>query len=210
MRNFSFVFYFLLTINIVNADIINTSSFNNQNIGKIYNKTEPLRDFSYYGKSFSVDKKYTAINEDFKRIIIIDNESKIIFQYEWDDEIRTFPKSDTIYILGWSDNDNLWFFTYIPAEINYFAKADIKNKKLFMHDTKITDLVLNYVFDANNKILYYDNYSQMSYENRNNQQIVNIIYKYDIETKREEVLYRRKGGNSFRLKMEDGKLKFNK
>jgi hypothetical protein len=115
------------------SDIINTSSFNNEYIEENYIKSEPPRNYSYYSAELSPNNNFTAINEYDQRVIIIDNNNKIIFRFEWNDEMKNFPKSDAIHVLGWSNNDTFWFLTYIPAEIGYIAEVDIINKKLILY-----------------------------------------------------------------------------
>jgi hypothetical protein len=208
MKNILFAMLSFFVIgNILNADVINTLSFNNDSIGKEYIQTKAPINFDFYEKIKSNDERFMAINEYCYRIIIIDENNKVVFRFEWDDEITNFQKSDTVYILGWSNDSNyLWFLTYIPAEINYIAKVDIENKQLFIYDTKITDSVSHFVFDSVDEFLYYDNYFPNNYMN---QYIDHSIYKYNIEAKEEKIIYKRNGGRNFNLRIEDGVIKYN-
>ncbi|MDR0494841.1 MAG: hypothetical protein LBG95_04355 [Treponema sp.] len=194
-----FVFY-----NIAYSDIINGNSFSHQDIGVKYNNEKPIQ------KILSPNKQYTAFNDKGEYIIITNINNEIIFLYKFDDEIKSFPTADYLYLYGWEENENvLWFYTYIPSEIAYIAKADIIKKTLVLYSIKTRSNTMEVYLDMNNKILYYSNY--FHYAEDDNPDETFSLYKYDLITKNETIIISRKRKDGrFNPKIIDGKLVYNK
>ena len=199
----------VFNINVISADIINTESFKNNSVSNVYIKAPASVYSSLYAKIMSPDNKYTAINENHERIIITDLDNKIIFKFEWDDEIINLPKSGPLYLLGWSnDGNSLWFFTYRQLEVDYIAKAGIDSKTLTLYDTKMKDWVAEYVIDTENEIFYYGSFSN-EYTKSPNRPCA--LYQYNIKTKEETLIVRRKQINGpFNPRIENGIIQYDK
>ena len=204
----------VFNINVISADIINTESFKNNSVSNVYIKAPPrIKSVRYtppYEKIMSPDNKYTAINEYCERIIITDLDNKIIFKFEWNDERINFPKSWELSLLGWSnDGNSLWFLSYDLQEVAYIAKAEIDSKTLTLYDTNMKDWVEEYVFDTENEIFYYSSYISNEYSDDQNRPCA--LYQYNIKTKEETLIVRRKRVNGpFNPRIENGIIQYDK
>ena len=163
--------------------IINLSSFiNNENMS-VYVPASRI-----INEKLSQNGNYTAINEDYKYIVIVNRNNETIFRYKWDEEINNFPFSETLYLLDWADDESaFWFLSCQPSFIPYIAKVDMNNNVLHLYSFPHSSAA-DWKIDTANEIFYFHNHFS-NYDPEDYDNIIFRIYKFSIKELDLKIIY---------------------
>jgi hypothetical protein len=163
--------------------VINRSSFINNETMSVYVPTARI-----INEKQSPNGNYTAINEDYKYIVIVNKNNEKIFSYQWDDEINNFPFAETVYLLDWADDESaFWFLSWQPNFIPYIAKVDMNNNVLHLYSFSHSSAIDRKI-DTENEIFYSHNHGS-NYDPDDYDNMTFRMYKFSVKDMNLEVIY---------------------